>query len=122
METSGTELRISGVLGRLEHVLERENALIGTDSAFDISASNAQKSRCLYELNLLFRSVGQERIPAHFGDRLTALRKTLETNTIRVGAHLEAVRGVTDLINDAVQAAEADGTYSREQFRSGQSL
>ena len=117
METNGTELRISGVLGRLEAVLERENALIGTDPRFDIKASNAQKSRCLYELNLLIKSLDSTPMPAGAGERLRRLRRVLDTNAIRVKAHMEAVRGVTDLINEAVQAAEADGTYSMELFR-----
>ena len=32
-------------------------------------------------------------------------------------AHVEAVRAVTRLLKEAMQAAEADGTYSVEQFR-----
>jgi len=117
METNGTELRISGVLGRLEAVLERENSLIGTDARFDITASNAQKSRCLYELNLLMKSMEPSDLPRAAGDRLIRLRSVVETNATRVKAHMEAVRDVTDLINEAVQAAEADGTYSMDTFR-----
>lgn len=120
MKTNGTELRISGVLGRLEDVLEAENARIGADAAFDIKASNAQKSRCLYELNQLLRSLERGEMPESFRPRLDQLQATLDKNNARVKAHLDAVRGVTDLINDAVQAAEADGTYSMEQFRYGQ--
>lgn len=114
---NSTEMRLSGILTRLETVLETENARIGTDPAFDVKASNAQKSRCLYELNLLFRSVGEARVPPSFQDRLRSLRTTLQTNSTRVKAHLDAVKGVTDLINEAMQAAEADGTYSIDQFR-----
>lgn len=120
MERNGTELRISGVLGRLEQVLETENAAIGSDASFDIRASNVRKSRCLYELNLLVRALGEENIHEEYHQRLTALRRMLETNSIRVKAHLDAVRGVTEMINDAVRANEADGTYSLEQFRHGQ--
>jgi hypothetical protein len=119
MDKNGTELRMSGVLGRLEEVLERENALIGSDPTFDIKASNAKKSRCLYELNLLVRSLGTNNVPKEYHRRIRDLRKTLEANSIRIKAHLDAVRGVTDLINEAVQASEADGTYSLEQFRAG---
>ena len=119
MERNGTELRISGVLGRLEQVLENENAAIGTDASFDIKASNARKSRCLYELNLLVRSLGAESIHEEHQQRLIDLRRKLEFNSIRVKAHLEAVRDVTEMINDAVRANEADGTYSLEQFRHG---
>lgn len=114
---NSTEMRLSGILSRLETVLETENARIGTDPTFDVKASNAQKSRCLYELNLLFRSVGEAKGPVHFQERLLGLRATLETNSVRVKAHLDAVKGVTDLINEAALAAEADGTYSVDQFR-----
>lgn len=119
MDNNSTDLRMSGVLGRLETILERENRLIGSDPSFDIKTSNAQKSRCLYELNLLIRSMGSSGVPMHFKERLDHIRKLTETNSIRVQAHLEAVRGVTDLLNDAIQASEADGTYSLEQFRRG---
>ncbi len=117
METSGAEMRINGVLGRLEEIIEKENQSIGSDAAFDIKASSAQKSRCLYELNLLSRTLQQADVTPMFARRLGELRKSLETNSIRVKAHLEAVRGVTDLINETARAAEADGTYSAEQFR-----
>jgi hypothetical protein len=116
METNGIELRINGVLGRLETILAKENDGIGTDVNFDIKASNTQKSRCLYELNLLFRDMDIKSVPDAFAARLQGIRKMLDINAIRVRAHLDAVRSVTDLLNDAVRASEADGTYSAEQF------
>lgn len=116
MDRNGAEMRLGGVLGRLEEVLERENAAIGTDAGFDIKSSNDRKSRCLYELNMVVHSLGGQGLSDAYSERLQRVRGLLETNSVRVKAHLEAVRGVTDLINDAVRASEADGTYSLEQF------
>ncbi|MBV6648795.1 MAG: hypothetical protein KI789_03640, partial [Hoeflea sp.] len=49
--------RIVGVLSRLEAVVDAENAAIGQDPDFDVSRSNSIKSRCLYEMTMLFNGI-----------------------------------------------------------------
>jgi hypothetical protein len=49
--------RIVGVLSRLEAVIDAENAAIGQDPDFDVSRSNSIKSRCLYEMTMLFNGI-----------------------------------------------------------------
>ena len=56
------------------------------------------------------------RIARSHGTTLRKLHGKLERNSIRVKAHLEAVREVTDLLREAAVEAEADGTYTAEQF------
>ncbi|MCP8896833.1 hypothetical protein KYK29_18050 [Shinella daejeonensis] len=119
MEQSSNELRIRTVLGRLETIIDSENANIGNDPAFDLSTSNAHKSRCLYELAMLSRDVAVEDVPAAFSTQLARVREKLAVNAQRVSAQLEAVRAVVSLLKNAVQDLEADGTYSQEQFRLG---
>lgn len=117
MELASNELRIRGVLGRLETIIDNENVNIGNDPEFDLPTSNAHKSRCLYELAMLTRDVRPDEVPPTFSGQLGRVREKLATNAQRVSAHLDAVRAVVDILKNAVQDLEADGTYSQEQFR-----
>jgi hypothetical protein len=117
MEQATNDLRIRTVLGRLETIIDNENDNIGNDPHFDLSTSNAHKSRCLYELAMLTRDVRPDEVPSAFSSQLGRVREKLVTNARRVSAHLDAVRAVVDILKNAVQDLEADGTYSQEQFR-----
>jgi hypothetical protein len=108
--------RIIQVLGRLDAILEAENGALGSDPDFDVGASNISKSRCLYDLTSLTKHVPPEVIARTHGNVLRSLHAKLERNNVKVKAHLEAVREVTDLLRDAAIEAEADGTYTMEQF------
>ncbi|WP_337266120.1 hypothetical protein [Oryzifoliimicrobium ureilyticus] len=116
MEIISNEYRIKSVLGRLEMIIDNENNRIGTDPQFDLKVSNAHKSRCLYELSNLFRDTDPRELADSHVEQLHVLKKKLVLNARRVEAHLEAVRAVADLLKSAVQDADADGTYSQEQF------
>lgn len=117
MEFLSSDLRLNGVLDRLERVLANENRGIGADPHFDVRASNVQKSRCLYELTQLSRSVGRGDLTERSARRLDGIRTMLAANEKKLRAHVEAVRSVAGLIKEAMQAAEADGTYTADQFR-----
>ena len=108
--------RVLKVLNRLDAVLEYENNALGTDPDFDVGASNVLKSRCLYELSTLVQAVAPQQMNGRHGDMLRAIHGKLERNTAKVKAHLDAVRKVTDLLRDAAREAEADGTYTADQF------
>ena len=58
MDLMSNDHRIKSVLGRLEMIIDNENDNIGKDPQFDFKVSNAHKSRCLYELTMLFRDAG----------------------------------------------------------------
>lgn len=117
MEMMSQDYRIKSVLGRLEMIIDNENNRIGTDPEFDLKVSNAHKSRCLYELSMLFRDTDPADLAAAHVEQLHDLKKKLVLNARRVEAHLEAVRAVAEILKNAVQNADADGTYSQEQFR-----
>ncbi|ASW05575.1 hypothetical protein FBZ98_106353 [Rhizobium sp. ERR 922] len=117
MEMMSQDYRIKSVLGRLEMIIDNENNRIGTDPEFDLKVSNAHKSRCLYELSMLFRDTDPADLAAAHIEQLHDLKKKLVLNARRVEAHLEAVRAVAEILKNAVQNADADGTYSQEQFR-----
>jgi hypothetical protein len=116
MEIISNDYRIKSVLGRLELIIDNENNRIGKDAEFDLKVSNAHKSRCLYELSMLFRDTDPAEMAAVHIEQLHGLKKKLVLNARRVEAHLEAVRAVAEILKNAVQDADADGTYSQEQF------
>ena len=117
IEAASNDYRIKSVLGRLEMIIDNENTRIGADPEFDLKVSNAHKSRCLYELTMLFRDTDPRQMSTMYVDQLHGLKKKLVVNQQRVEAHLEAVRAVADILKNAVQEADGDGTYSQEQFR-----
>ncbi len=109
--------RIVGVLSRLEAVVDAENAAIGQDPEFDVSRSNSIKSRCLYEMTMLFNGIRPDDLEPEHKQHLETVREKLKINNIKVKAHMEAVRDIAEMIKETVAAWEADGTYSEDQFR-----
>ncbi|OCW56170.1 hypothetical protein [Hoeflea olei] len=112
--------RINGVLTRLEAVLDAENDGIGSDRGFDLKQSNALKSRCLYDLTVLFRSLAPADLDADQKQLLATVKAKLDLNQLKARAHMEAVRDIADMIKQTVTASEADGTYSADQFKAHQ--
>lgn len=103
------------LIGRIEETVEAETAAIRTDPGFDIKASNARKGRYLYELNRAMKSGRPENLAEH-REGLQRLRQKLARNEAAILAHLNAVTEVANLLKDAIQHAEADGTYSAGGF------
>ncbi len=116
-EPTPADARIRNILGRLENIIDNENARIGKDPEFDLKASNSHKSRCLYELTMLFRDSEPEHLPQAFLPQMKGLKEKLNTNARKVQAHMEAVRSVAELLKDAAREAENDGTYTQEHFQ-----
>lgn len=114
---SGTALmNLSAIISRIEETVDAETASIRTDVRFDIKGSNARKSRYLYELNKVASGLGDTVLrPEHQSD-IIRLRDKLAANERAILAHLNAVSEVATLMQDAIQRAEADGTYSASEF------
>jgi len=109
--------RIVGVLSRLEAVVDAENAAIGKDPKFDLVRSNSIKSRCLYDMTMLFSGSRPVDLEPEHKTYLETVKTKLQVNNLKVKAHMEAVRDIAEMIKETVAAAEADGTYSEAQFR-----
>ncbi|MEM5494487.1 hypothetical protein [Hoeflea sp. AS16] len=116
-EMNSHDHRIIGVLSRLEAVIDAENAAIGADPEFDITRSNTIKSRCLYDMTMLFNGIRPEDLEPEHKAHLETVRAKLQINNLKVRAHMEAVRDIADMIKETVAAWEADGTYSADQFK-----
>jgi hypothetical protein len=110
---------LSAIIGRIEEAIEQETAAIRSDPGFDIKASNARKSRHLYELNRAMKGLSQATVLSEHRDALLRLRGKLSENEKALRAHLSAVAEVASLIRDAIQQADTDGTYSAREFGSG---
>ncbi len=109
-------MNLSAILGRIEEAVENETSSIRTDIRFDIKASNARKSRYLYELSKAVSGVDQIALPEEHREGITRLREKLAANEAAILAHLNAVTEVAALMQDAIQRGEADGTYSASEF------
>jgi len=107
---------LPAIIRRIEEAVEAETAAIRTDVNFDLKASNARKSRYLYELNRATRGLDLEFVGSEVRDGLARLRTKLETNEQAILAHLNAVKEVATMLQNAIQHAENDGTYSAHQF------
>ena len=106
----------SAILDRIEETVEEETVGIRTDISFDIKASNAKKSRYLYELTRVMKGVGEAEFLADHREGLKRLREKLASNEAAIRAHLNAVSEVANLMQSAIQRSEADGTYSAGEF------
>ena len=107
---------LAAIIGRIEEAVEEETSAIRTDIGFDIKSSNARKSRYLYELTRAMKGVGETDFLSEHRDGIRRLREKLATNQAAILAHLNAVNEVATLMQNAIQNAEADGTYSSGEF------
>lgn len=107
---------LGAILVRIEEAIEAETAGIRSDMNFDLAASNARKSRHLYDLTRAIRGQEDAALVASFRPQIESLRDKLAVNQGVIVAHLEAVTEVATLVKTALQDAEADGTYSQAEF------
>lgn len=112
----GRPANIAAILGRIEEAVDEETAQIRTDLKFDLKASTARKSRCLYELSRAVKGISEADFLAEHSDGLKRLRGKLARNEAVLKAHLSAVGEVASLLQNTIQQAEADGTYSAGAF------
>lgn len=109
-------MNLSAIIGRIEETVEAETSSIRTDVRFDIKSSNARKSRYLYELNKAIAALNGATLPQDHRGSIIRLREKLAANERAILAHLHAVGEVASLMQDAIQRADADGTYSANEF------
>lgn len=115
-EQSMPAINLGALIGRIDEAIAEETAAIRTDIHFDIKASNARKSRYLYELTRALKGAREGNVPAEHRDGLIRLRDKLADNEAAIRAHLSAVNEVATLMQNVIQRAENDGTYSAGEF------
>lgn len=104
------------IIARIEEAVVSETASIRTDVHFDLKASNARKSRYLYDLHKALKDVRGDDVGPAEREGVARLRVRLEENQAAIRAHLDAVNEVAALLQDAIERSEADGTYSTGAF------
>lgn len=107
---------LMAIIGRIEEAVDEETASVRTNLDFDLKASNARKSRGLYELTRAMKGLSERDLKAEHRAGMLRLRQKLERNEIIIRAHLQAVGEVASLIQSAIRRAEEDGTYSSTEF------
>ena len=107
---------LAAIIGRIEAAVEEETAGIRSDTGYDLKASNARKSRYLYELTRAMKGGSEAEFMAQHREGLMRLRQKLAKNEAAILAHLNAVNEVANLLKNAIQRAETDGTYSAGEF------
>jgi hypothetical protein len=107
---------LTAIISRIEQTIDEETAGLRTDARFDLKASNARKSRYLYELTRAVKGSGAPRLVAEQREAILRLREKLAMNETAIRNHLDAVSEVASLIRGAIQRAETDGTYSAGEF------
>lgn len=107
---------LSAIISRIEDAVDLETDSLRKDRKFDLAASNARKSRYLYELNKAASGLSPRHLSAEHREGLQRLRAKLEVNERTILAHLSAVKEVADILQSAIQRAETDGTYSAHEF------
>ncbi|MCR4264815.1 hypothetical protein [Nitratireductor sp. ZSWI3] len=104
------------IMRRIEETIDAETAAIRSDPRFDIKASNTRKSRHLYELSKALKSTDEAGLAAAHRDALVRLRNKLAANEATIKAHMSAVGEVANLLQDAIERVQTDGTYSEREF------
>lgn len=113
----GTTGSLTAIIDRIEEAIETETTAIRSDPKFDIRASNARKSRYLYEFNKAVKGLSVRDLGDTHRDAITRLKDKLLANEAVIRAHLSAVSEVAGLIQSAIERAETDGTYSTSAFQ-----
>ncbi|WP_295806231.1 hypothetical protein [uncultured Nitratireductor sp.] len=104
------------IMRRIEETIDAETDAIRNDPAFDLKASNARKSRHLYELTRALKGANEAGLANAHRDALVRLRDKLADNEATIRAHMGAVNEVAELLQDAIERAQTDGTYSQHEF------
>ncbi|RWB61562.1 MAG: hypothetical protein E5W38_13845 [Mesorhizobium sp.] len=107
---------LAAIIGRIEEAVDEETAGIRSGTGYDLKASNARKSRYLYELTRALKGANEIEFLEQHRDGLARLRQKLAKNEAAILAHLNAVNEVATLLKNAIQRADADGTYSAGEF------
>ncbi|AZO11682.1 MULTISPECIES: hypothetical protein [unclassified Mesorhizobium] len=107
---------LAAIIGRIEEAVDEETAGIRSGTSYDLKASNARKSRYLYELTRALKGANEIEFLEQHREGLSRLRQKLAKNEAAILAHLNAVNEVATLLKNAIQRADADGTYSASEF------
>lgn len=106
------------IVERIIEAVDEETASLRAGARFDIPASNARKSRHLYDLNRALKAVSPALLGPDDRARVVRMRAQLAANEMAIRAHIAAVGEIAALVQSAILRFETDGTYSAHAARS----
>lgn len=107
-------------INRIEELLEKETALLRSDSLIPFDELNRKKSYGLLELRHAIealKSAGCRPLGFDPSPALIRLRALLQENRELLISHLHAAGTITTVIARAIQDYESDGTYTVHMAR-----
>ncbi|WEX08334.1 hypothetical protein [Chelativorans sp. AA-79] len=114
--SDGRGSSLLSLMVRIEDCIETETASLRADPRFDIKASNARKGRHLHELTKALKGMKESDLDPEHRAAMTRLRAKLAINEATIRAHLSAVGEIASLLQNVIERAQADGTYSMHEF------
>jgi uncharacterized protein YjcR len=103
---------LSGVIQRLEEIVEQETAALQARKVIDLKDFNDRKNQALLELSRAIRQLNGGADNQALLAQLGGLRSKLDKNRAVLKMHLEAVREISTTLSDVIRSADSDGTYS----------
>lgn len=97
---------------RLEDTIDAETAALMAHKLVDQQEINRRKSQSLLELSRLSRTLRNSSPSPELLSRMERLREKLAHNHAVLEMHLRAIQEVSNIVSNAIQRAESDGTYS----------
>jgi hypothetical protein len=110
-DRSANYAHILRVIRRIEGYIDEETTALSSGLEFDLVLSNNRKSQSLVDLSSAVRGLSKVEGGEELQTRLSALRESLNRNLRVVRMHLNAVKEISDVLSDAIQSADSDGTY-----------
>lgn len=99
-------------IDRLEQTIVQEMDSLASNNLSQLKEFNDRKSRGLLDLMRAARSVAIEDLDDDNIGRLKSLRSILDENQRVIANHLVAAREISDILVQALESVDSDGTYS----------
>jgi flagellar biosynthesis/type III secretory pathway chaperone len=108
---------IASILDRLETVLGEETRALTAGISIDVGQFTRRKNQLLLELTSAHRTCNKAELESALAPRARQLKALMQANEKALAIHLEAARQVSQIIVEAMQKAESDGTYAPPWLR-----
>ena len=101
-------------INRLQAVLEEETASLQVQATPQLTDFIAKKNQALWDLSRALRDHRQAADDPQIAARISDLARTLAINRMQLHRHLSAAQEISDILTNAIRAAESDGTYTMD--------
>ncbi len=99
---------------RLQAILEDETAALQNQTTPQLTEFIAKKNQALWDLSRALRDRRQAADDGEIVARISDLNQVLAINQFILRRHLSAAQEISEILTNAVRAAESDGTYTMD--------